>query len=151
MSRVRVKRLAPVQRFAAREADAAGAALAASEQTLHAQRLTLQELVQYRSGYASTSALPGTWQGQHWSDYNEFLTKLDAAIHAQRNVIKQHEEHCATVRAHWQQKHARAESLSQLAQKLTTAADSVDAANQQKRDDEMSAQRRPVMPFGGIG
>lgn len=147
MSRARANRLKPVQRFASREADAAGAALAASERTLLAQRATLQELVQYRGGYTNTSALPGTWQGQHWTDYNDFLVKLDAAIVAQQNVIKQHEEHCATVRAFWQQKHARAESLHRLAKRLTTAAEATDALNQQKADDEMSAQRQRIAPF----
>ncbi|MEL6868226.1 MAG: flagellar export protein FliJ [Pseudomonadota bacterium] len=149
MSRDRVKRLAPVQRFASTQADEAGAELASAERILSEHRQTLHELIQYRGGYATTSAEPGRWQGQHWQDYNEFLTKLDAAIAAQQDVIEQQQLRCHALRSVWQQKRARAESLKQLRARLRSVAEQQALVREQKADDELAAQRHGRVPFAG--
>ena len=86
--RDRRQRLAPVQKHAEREEQTAAEALAEVNAAVAEARKTLEELEQYRAGYHDMSREQSSWHGAHWHDYHTFLSRLDQAIAAQRDVLR---------------------------------------------------------------
>lgn len=139
--RDRLQRLGPVQRHAEREEQTAAEALAEVNGALAGAQRTLEELEQYRAGYHDLSREQSSWHGAHWHDYHTFLTRLDQAIAAQRDVVANAEQRRLAVLRMWQDKRRRSRSLDQLTAKLSEEARVRAEAAQQKIDDAMALSR----------
>ena len=139
--RDRLQRLGPVQRHAEREEQNAADALAQVNAAVAVARKTLVELESYREGYHDKSREPSSWHGAHWRDYHLFLSRLDQAIAAQRDVVADAERRRAAVLRLWQDKRRRSRSLDQLTQRLLAEARTRADAAQQKIDDAMALSR----------
>lgn len=139
--RRRRQRLAVVARLAARAEEAAAIALSEAVQQLQAAEATLSELQRYRAGYQDGGSAHPRWLGAHWTDYREFLDKLDQAIDAQCDVIEHFRAQHRRAQAHWQQQHGRHQSLVRLDESLCASERDADSRQQQKLLDELRPQR----------
>ncbi|MEO0347098.1 MAG: flagellar export protein FliJ [Pseudomonadota bacterium] len=139
--RDRRQRLAPVQKHAEREEQTAAEALAEVNAAVATARKTLAELEQYRAGYHDMSREQASWHGAHWRDYHTFLSRLDQAIAAQRDVVSTADQRRLVVLRMWQDKRRRSRSLEQLTARLNEEARVRAEAAQQKIDDAMALSR----------
>ena len=149
MMRDRIKRLAPIRRFAVRETESAVMRLAEAERNVAAARSTLTDLVDYRAGYVDVGLQGSAWQSQRWSDYRTFVGKLDLAIEQQQDVIRQFELQRDAVRRDWAEKKAREDALEHLCERLQHRHELELTAREQKDLDEIAMQRPRSMPFVG--
>ncbi len=139
--RDRLSRLAPVNRFAEKQEGDAAEALAKVVGALAQAEQTLKELTGYRDGYVSQFSGCQQWRGAHLSDYQAFVTKLDQAINAQQDVIRDAEQRCTAVRKLWQDKRLRRKSLGQLTERIVSDNRRAADAAAQKVDDALSLAR----------
>lgn len=139
--RDRLSRLAPVSRFAERQENDAAEALAKVVGALGRAQRTLNELNGYRDGYVAQGSECANWRSAHLRDYHAFLAKLDQAIAAQRDIVRDAERRCAVVRRLWQDKRMRRKSLSQLTERIVRDNNRAADAAAQKVDDALSLAR----------
>lgn len=139
--RDRLQRLGPVKKHAEREEQTAAEALAEVNAAVAGARKTLEELEQYRTGYHDISREQASWHGAHWHDYHTFLSRLDQAIAAQRDVLATVDQRRLAVLRMWQDKRRRSRSLEQLTVRLKEEARVRAEAAQQKIDDAMALSR----------
>lgn len=107
----RLKRLVDIAAADERRAGlAVGKMIAEHEQ----QCAQLGELNAYRSAYADKSRGVDASQSAHWKDYQDFLGRLDTAVHAQQQIVRDSELGVAAVRQRWMAKRQRLDSLKKV-------------------------------------
>lgn len=104
----------------------------------------LDLLQQYRDEYAARfrqAAQSGLAQGQ-WRNYQEFLTRLDEAVDAQRRTVALQVQHTATGQTHWQQQKKKLKAFDTLSDRHTASENAQQMRSEQKAQDEFAARRR---------
>ncbi|MEN7342263.1 MAG: flagellar export protein FliJ [Pseudomonadota bacterium] len=128
--RSRRDKLRLVQEFASRREAVGARAVATAVAELTDARRVLQELTDYRATYAVPESVRREWDASRWSDYGDFLERLNAAIAAQQDVIDQHQQRVNGLQSAWRELRSRRRSIDQLDQKL--------AATEQQRLDQLA-------------
>lgn len=108
----------------------------------HEQRL--RELQNYRREYASRRPRGGngTISGVQWTDYQNFLQRLDEAVRAQRQLVESSTKNRDTHRRRWMVKRQKMESLQRVADRYRSDALRDAERKEQKTLDDLPAQTR---------
>lgn len=89
-------------------------------QTGRAQRKFLEEtrklgeLNAYRESYAAGARGLEALRSSHWKDYQDFLARLDQAVHSQQQVVNDCAKNLELHRRRWLVKRQRVESLGRV-------------------------------------
>ncbi len=81
---------------------------------LEAQAAQLGELNAYRHAYADKSRSVTGGSAVHWQDYQSFLGRLDQAVKAQQQIVKDAEQAADAARQRWISKRQRLETLTKV-------------------------------------
>lgn len=100
-----------------------------SQARLKEQLDRLAELDSYRSGYAQSHGDSRRLPSAHWKDYQNFLSRLDEALSAQRRIVTECEENLDVHRRQWMRRRRRVESLDKFRLRL-------------EEEERVSAERR---------
>lgn len=105
---------------------------------LDEQLARLAELNAFRRDYASKASPQPTMSGAHWQDYQSFLGRLDTAVRAQQQVVRDCEKNLAIHRQRWLAKRQRLKSLQRVLDRYESEARLQEARREQKTLDDLS-------------
>ena len=106
---------------------------------LNEARRVLRDLTEYRSTYAVPESARQQWDAARWSDYGDFLARLNTAIAAQQDVVDQHQQRVDVLQATWRELRSRRRSIDQLDKRLADDERQRQAQAAQKEADERAA------------
>jgi flagellar FliJ protein len=135
----RANRLDPVVKVAKSREDTAARELAAYRALEEQQETQLDTLLQFRAEYGErfhTAAHAGM-SSQQFHDYREFLSRLDAAIEHQRQVLRQAQTDCERSRQRWAASRAKSRALDKV-----IAQQQAQAVRAEARRDQMDSDER---------
>ena len=135
--KARSRKISKVAGLAAADERRLGQAAGRARQQLEEQRNRLGELNAFRHNYAKKSADPSSLRAAHWQDYQAFLHRLDTAVKAQQQIVRDGERMLETHRQRWIAKRQRLESLERVLEKCRTEERRQEARREQKRLDEL--------------
>ena len=98
-------------------------------------------LQQYRDEYATRfrdAAQNGLTPGE-WRNYQEFLSRLDEAIEAQNQAVRQQARNTAAGQAHWQQR-KKLKTFDMLSERHYAKEEIRQLRQEQKNQDEIAAR-----------
>lgn len=133
----RTRKIGKVATLAASEERRFGEIAGRSRQHLDEQLDRLGELNAFRHNYAKKSSGTSTVSSTHWQDYQNFLQRLDTAIKAQQQIVRDCEQRLETHRRRWLAKRQRLESLERVLEKYQVEDSIHDARMEQKRLDDL--------------
>ena len=110
---------------------------------LRSKQAQLTELDTFRRDYAAGSGGLSGSHSAHWKDYREFLGRLDAAIHAQRQVVHDAEQGIAAARQRWMAKRQRLDSLSKIEDRARVEEDLGRDRREQRAADDLARAGSP--------
>ena len=144
--RKKSRRILTVVRLARHEVEAAARALAEAQQFLEAQRQRLGELEVYRSDYARRLQQQGSggMSIARLTDYRAFLSRLDEAIHQQRQRVAQGEAELERRTDAWRQARLRHRSVDSYHQRCLEEEQREAWKKEQKESDERAQHRRSL-------
>jgi len=145
---VRSRKIEKVVAIARAEERRTGSEAGASRQRLDDARQKLGELNAWRSDYVSRGDGIGSITSSHWKDYQGFLARLDAALSAQQQVVRDCEQQLDTLRRRWMVKRQRLDSLERVLQRYRDE-ERLDAERREQRQADDRAPSGP--PFGEDG
>jgi flagellar FliJ protein len=99
-------------------------------------------LQQYRDDYASRfrlAAQNGISQ-REWSNYQEFLNRLDEAINQQGQTVGLQERHTAAGQVQWQQQRTKLKAFDTLSQRHDASELALEVRREQKTQDEFASR-----------
>ena len=112
--RKRSQKLSKIVSLATSEERRYGAETGRSRRNLEEQIAKLGELNAYRQNYAElTQSMKGT-DAAHWKDYQSFMQRLDEAVKAQQQIVRDSEQNLDRHRRRWLVKRQRLESLQRV-------------------------------------
>lgn len=135
--RKRTRKIDKIVALAASEERRFGQETGRSRQRLDEQLARLGELNAYRHNYAHRTSTGSTINSTHWSDYQNFLQKLDGAVRAQQQIVNDCEQHLETHRQRWLAKRRRLESLERVLDKYQQGDRAHEAMLEQKVLDDL--------------
>lgn len=91
--------------------------MAESQKTLDDVMERLEELKAYRQSYASKGNLKKGLSAMQWQDYHKFVNRLDQAVAAQEQVVRDGKSRREMHQKRWMVKRQRLESLSRVVDK----------------------------------
>lgn len=119
-----------------------------SRQHLNEQRNRLGELNAHRHNYSKKNPGPTVLSSAHWQDYQNFLHRLDTAVNAQQQIVRDCEKNAETHRQRWMVKRQRLESLERVLDKFK-AEDMAHAAKlEQKQLDDLPISQAACFDSG---
>ena len=123
--------------------DGATRALGASRSTEQQENSKLQLLVDYRREYLErfAQAARDGLDRRAWSNYQDFLMKLDTAISQQKELLGQHGRKVDACRSDWQAASRKLKSFDTLDQRRRQAERVVDERREQSAQDEFVSNR----------
>ena len=101
----------------------------------------LTELDRYRRDYGSRQRPGSGASALRWQDFQEFLSKLDRAVTAQKEVIANNDAKLAAHRRHWLVKRQRLRSLREVLERLQRDERRATDRLEQRSLDEMASSR----------
>lgn len=110
----RSERMKVVQSIAEHEERKECRAMGESQKNLEDKMGRLEELNTYRQLYAAKGKLKNGLHALRWQDYQKFLNRLDQAVAAQEQVVRDGQTHREVHRKRWMVKRQRLESLSRV-------------------------------------
>ncbi len=144
--RRRTRKIAKVATLAASEERRLGEIAGRSRQHLDAELDRLGELNAFRHNYAKKNSTSTAMRSAHLKDYHDFLHRLDTAVKAQQQLVRDSEQNLEAHRKRWIAKRQRLESLRRVLDRYQEEDNLHDARMEQKRlDDLPNAQ---AMAFG---
>jgi len=96
-------------------------ALGESQRKLDDELGRLEELKAYRQTYVPKRKLKNGLRGLEWQDYHRFLNRLDQAVAAQEQVVRDGKSQRKAHRERWAIKRQRLESLSRVIDRYKVA------------------------------
>jgi flagellar FliJ protein len=107
-------------------------------------RNRLQLLVQYREEYAQRfrEAQNAGLTLQSWQNYQDFLARIDEAIHQQTDMVKTAGQNTAVGQQHWKEQNTRMKAIDTLAVRHWKAEDKKANKLEQKQLDEFAARTK---------
>lgn len=137
--KARSRKIGKVARLASSEERRFGELAGKSRHLLNEQLERLGELNAFRHNYSKKSLTESTLSSAHWQDYQSFLRRLDTAVSAQQQIVRDCEQKLEAHRKRWMAKRQRLESLERVLEKYS-AEDKVQQARiEQKRLDELAS------------
>lgn len=133
----RTHKIGKIASLAAAEERRLGQIAGRSRQHLEEQLDRLGELNAFRHDYAKKSTATSNVSSAHWQDYQSFLHRLDTAVRAQQQIVRDSERMLETHRQRWIAKRRRLESLDRILEKYKTAERAQEARQEQKQLDEL--------------
>ncbi len=133
----RSRKIGKVAALAASEERLSGEMAGRSRRHLDEQLERLGELHAFRHNYAKKSSSKTAVSSAHWQDYQQFLCRLETAVNAQQQIVRDCERNLETVRQRWMAKRQRLESLERVLEKYMAAEREHEAKTEQKRLDEL--------------
>ena len=133
----RSKKIGKVASLAAAEEQRLGQAAGQAQQQLNEHLDRLGELNAFRHNYAKKSTGKTSLRASHWQDYQAFLHRLDTAVRAQQQIVRDSERMLETHRQRWIAKRQRVESLERVLEKYRSEERLRDARREQKRLDDL--------------
>lgn len=133
----RSRKIGKIARLAAAEERRYAQLAGRSRKHLEEQQERLGELNAFRHTYAKKSAASSTLSSAHWQDYQKFLHRLDTAVRAQQQIVRDGERILETHRQRWIAKRQRLESLKRVLEKYEDEELTQEARRDQKLLDEL--------------
>jgi len=102
----------------------------------------LELLQQYRDEYAirfQQAAKTGI-SPREWHNYQEFLSRIDEAIDAQRKMVAQQVKNTAAGQLHWQQQRTKLKAFDTLSERHFANENALELKREQKTQDEFAAR-----------
>jgi len=134
----RSRKIDKVVSLAAAEERRLGKEAGRSRAFLDEQLSRLGELNAYRQNYVGKNPATTGVSAAQWKDYQSFLTRLDAAVMAQRQIIQEGESNLEVHRQRWLAKRQRLESLERVLDKYKEQDREYEARLEQKSADELA-------------
>jgi flagellar FliJ protein len=99
-------------------------------------------LQQYRDEYASRfrQAAQNGIGKREWSNYQEFIGRIDEAIEQQSQTVRLQERHTATGQAHWQQQRTKLKAFDTLSQRHQASEIANELRQEQRIQDEFASR-----------
>lgn len=113
----RTRKISKIASLAAAEEKRFGEQTGRSQRHLNEQVERLGELNAYRHNYARKNSDVARVTSAHFKDYQSFLHRLDAAVRAQQQIVRDCEQNVATHRQRWMVKRQKLESLERVLDK----------------------------------
>ena len=101
----------------------------------------LGELNAFRHDDVKKSQARSTLNSAHWQDYQKFLHRLDGALKAQQQIVRESERTLETHRQRWIAERQRLESLERVIEKCEAEERAHESRLEQKRMDELPIKR----------
>ena len=139
--RNRTKKIGKIASLAAADERRFGEQAGRSQQQLNEQLERLGELNAFRHTYAQQNANATQVSSAHLKDYQNFLHRLDTAVRAQQQIVRDCEQNLATHRQRWMVKRQKLESLERVLARYQAE----DAA----REDKLEQKRLDDLPNSG--
>ena len=107
-------------------------------------RSKLEMLRQYRDEYAARfrKAAEIGLSPREWSNYQEFIHRLDEAIAAQSHAVDKQIQHTADGQARWQEQRKKLKAMDTLSARHRANTDAQEQRRQQKAQDEFAIRAR---------
>lgn len=116
------------------------------QQTLEKERERLKELEDYRRNYEQGLDTSGSVSPVRWQDYQNFLSRLDLAVEAQKQQVLTGQETRDAHRRRWMVKRQKLESLQRIVDRFRNAEDLATERREQKVSDDLTSGGRPGGP-----
>lgn len=133
----RSRKLGKIAHLAASEERRFAELTGRARQHLEEQAQRLGELNAYRHDYATKSASASMLSSAHWKDYQTFLYRLDKAVTAQQQIVRDSEQRLETIRQQWIARRRRLESLERVIEKYRAEERVQASRREQKQLDEL--------------
>lgn len=134
----RTRKIDKIVSLAAAEERSLGALAGRSRKHLDEQLDRLGELNAFRHNYTGRNPASSGVSAAHLKDYQGFLDRLDAAVAAQQQIIRDGERNLETHRQRWLAKRQRLESLERVLDKYKDQDRAYESRLEQKSADELS-------------
>jgi len=145
--RRRTRKIGKIASLAAAEERRFGEQAGRSQQQLNEQLQRLGELNAFRHNYAKKNAGAMQVTSAHLKDYHNFLHRLDTAVRAQQEIVRDYEKNLATHRQRWMVKRQKLESLERVLSKYQAEDNAREEKLEQKLlDDLPNAGRKGFEP-----
>lgn len=141
--RKRSRKLKKIVSLASSEERRHGAATGKSRAQLDDQMARLGELNAYRQGYAEAPQATTGVSSAHWKDYQSFLQRLDQAVAAQQQIVRDSEQNLELHRRRWMAKRQRLESLQRVLDRYRDDERAEQDRQQQRLDDDLPGPQNP--------
>ncbi len=114
-------------------------AMGDAQRALDEQQQRLTELHQYRDEYAARQpkGMRGSVSSVQWADYQNFLRRLDDAVHAQSQLVDDGKQNRDAHRQRWMIKRQKMESLQRVVERYRSDEVRADEREQQKVQDDL--------------
>ncbi len=112
--RKRSENLSKFIAIAAAEEQKTGRLVGQSRRQLNEHVDRLGELNAFRHEYLGKGLSSGSYDSAHYKDYQGFLSRLDAAVRSQKQIIADSEQAVEIHRKRWMEKRQRLESLERV-------------------------------------
>ena len=105
----------------------------------------LQMLQQYRDEYATRFQLAAQngLTPAEWHNFQEFLNRLDGAIEAQTQAVRQEMRNTANGQQDWQQQRKKLKAFDTLSERHFASEEAIQNRRDQKTQDEFAARLKP--------
>ena len=135
--KIRSRKIGKVASLAALDERRSGELAGRSRRNLDEQLDRLGELNAFRYNYAKKSTSMTGMSSAHWKDYQNFLHRLDTAVKAQQQLVRDCEQNAETHRQRWMVKRQKLESLERVLDKYKAEDRAYDARTEQKVLDDL--------------
>ncbi|MGI9235293.1 MAG: flagellar export protein FliJ [Woeseiaceae bacterium] len=135
------RKIGKVASVAAAEERRLGQLAGQARRRLEEQVDRLGELNAFRHNYAKKSASQSELRAAHWQDYQAFLSRLDSAVKAQQQIVREGERMLESHRQRWIEKRQKLESLERVLEKHQTEERVQEARREQKQLDDLPKGR----------
>lgn len=112
-------------------------AMGDAQRTLDEHQQRLHELRQYRTEYASRQPAGGSISSARWADYQNFLSRLDEAVDAQSQLVRQVQQNRDAHKQRWMAKRQKMESLQRVVERYRSDETRARERQQQKIMDDL--------------
>ncbi len=137
----RSRKIGKIASIAAAEERRLGQITGRSRKHLEEQLERLGELNAFRHNYAKKSQDKSTLSSAHWQDYQRFLHRLDDALKAQQQIVRESERTLEAHRQRWIAERQRLESLERVIEKCEAEERLHESRLEQKRMDELPVSK----------
>lgn len=144
----RTKKIDKVVSLAAAEEKSFGQQAGKSQQSLNDQLDRLGELNAYRHNYRNDNPALSGVSAVRWTDYQNFLQRLDRAVYSQQQIIQDCEQNVEVHRKRWMVKRQKLESLERVLEKCQQQDAVYEARLEQKQLDDIPFGGNPLMKPG---
>jgi flagellar FliJ protein len=102
----------------------------------------LEMLQQYRGEYATRfqQAAQNGLRPNEWHNFQDFLKRIDDAIDAQSQTVKQEIQNTASGQAHWQQQRIKLKAFDTLSDRHFANEEALQIRREQKTQDEFASR-----------